>query len=581
MRQQVATEPEPAVEGGLSSLYFEEQECAKVLAALRRREPFADVAAAYQLGMRLARAAALSLQGCPGLTAASCGASGEGAWEALVAAHDPSGWQDPASPPLPPPGSVAGGRVPQDHLGGWWKAAVAWAGLHRRQGGRPGPYLGLGQTAKLISIRRPVFDHILLPGGTPTLPTGAVAAARAGQLRAFEGLIRHPDALRFMPRQGLLPVATWTDLLTHSQAADVASLAGTVAKLLRRRPSPEEGLGGVTALARRFGLMAGRDAPAEGLQRRHVAVQAAAGGVGAIPAVGSAAASGDGSGARPDLPLSAACIALQLLPEAARVGRALAEAVLPRLSAPAPPPELRPLEDLVALLLDWMPPLVLAARTLELSKATGEGARPRAGAESREVAAAATPAQAAPAAGAWDKLLWRQLDPAWALAAALRLVPTCSCPWELERPETGPGACTLLGPSIRLLREALGPGGACEEPQLLTQLEALSACSRLSEAADLGRGLGASPGPAQLYAGATAVLASPAEARRALPGCSNPACTNLAGPAEAALRLRHCGGCGGAARYCCEGCRQAHWAAGHAEECGAAAGSSQAGGQGG
>ncbi|KAG2495186.1 hypothetical protein HYH03_006792 [Edaphochlamys debaryana] len=545
--QQVAAEPEPAAGAASSGLHLEEQECAKVLAALRRREPFADVAAAYQLGMRLARAAALSLQGCPGLTAASCGASGEGAWEALVAAHDPSGWQDPASPPLPPPGSGAAGRSFQ-----------------------------ILAAAHLLKVQRPSYrdNH-----GGPS--TDVLAAARAGHLRALEGLFRRPDALRSTPRQGLLLDATWTDLLTHSRAADVASLARTVAKLLRRHPSPEEGLGGVTALARRFGLMAGRDAPAEGLQRRHVAVQAAAGGVGAIPAVGSAAASGDGSGARPDLPLSAACIALQLLPEAARVGRALAEAVLPRVSAPAPPPELRPLEDLVALLLDWMPPLVMAARPRE-GAGGGGGEGPRGGAESGAAEAAASPSQAAPAAGAWDKLLWRQLDPAWALAAALRLVPTCSCPWELERPETGPGARTLLGPSIRLLREALGPGGACEEPQLLTQLEALSACSGLSEAADLGRGLGASPGPARLYAGATAVLASPAEARRALPGCSNPACTNLAGPSEAALSVQRCGGgCGGAARYCCEGCREAHWAAGHAEECGAAGGSSPAGVQGG
>ncbi|KAG2495183.1 hypothetical protein HYH03_006789 [Edaphochlamys debaryana] len=403
---------------------------------------------------------------------------------------------------------------------------------------------------RLKVIRRRVASML----GGPS--TDVIAAARGRRLRAFEGRIRHPDGLRSVFSRGLLPEATWTDLLTHSQAADVASLAGTVAKLLRRRPSPEEGLGDVTALARRFGLMAERGVPGEGLQRRNVAVQAATGGAsGAVPAVGSATASGDGSGAGSDLPLSAACIALQLLPEAARVGRALAEAVLPRLSAPAPPPDLRPLEDLVALLLDWMPPLVLAARPL----GGPEGLCMMLKDSKIDESAEASMQQ---------------------ISEILR--QTTGCPWELERPETGPGARTLLGPSIRLLREALGPGGACEEPQLLTQLEALSACSSLSEAADLGRGLGASPGPAQLYAGATAVLASPAEARRALPGCSNPACTNLAGPSEAALSVQRCGGgCGGAARYCCEGCREAHWAAGHAEECGAAGGSSQAGVQGG
>ncbi len=55
----------------------------------------------------------------------------------------------------------------------------------------------------------------------------------------------------------------------------------------------------------------------------------------------------------------------------------------------------------------------------------------------------------------------------------------------------------------------------------------------------------------------------PATAPRA---CSNPWCINLEGACEQELWLRKCGGCG-AVRYCCRGCQQAHWRAGHREEC--------------
>ncbi|KAG2492058.1 hypothetical protein HYH03_009556 [Edaphochlamys debaryana] len=410
--------------------------------------------------------------------------------------------------------------------------------------------------------------------------TDAVAAASAGQLRAYEGLIRHLDTFRrHPPIHDVVPEATWTDVLTHTRAGDVASLAGTTAKLLRAwRTDP----GGATKLARRFGLTRGGDAPEEGLQRRHAAVNAAAGASGAVLAMGSAVASasagaalgalpepwaagGTGSGAGPDLPLAAACIALQVLLEAARLGKALAEDMLPSLADPIPPSQLRgvrPLEDLLVLLLEWLPPLVLAARPLGLA-GTGSGR----GAEAAADVGVQTPlAHTLSAAGAWEELLWGELEPAWALAAAVRLAPTCTALrgplehalWALavrhpellyvaimgsERDEegTGEGARMLRGPGIHLLREVLGPGGACEDPQLLTLLEALYACSNPTEASGLSWGLGTPPSRAQVYAEGVLVLASLAEARRALPSCSNPSCINLAGASEALLPVLRCG----------------------------------------
>ncbi|KAG2487089.1 hypothetical protein HYH03_014333 [Edaphochlamys debaryana] len=52
------------------------------------------------------------------------------------------------------------------------------------------------------------------------------------------------------------------------------------------------------------------------------------------------------------------------------------------------------------------------------------------------------------------------------------------------------------------------------------------------------------------------------EVRALLPACANPACANLAGDSEAALKLQQCGRCGRAS-YCCRDCQMAHWRAGH------------------
>ncbi|KAG2482901.1 hypothetical protein HYH03_018183 [Edaphochlamys debaryana] len=85
----------------------------------------------------------------------------------------------------------------------------------------------------------------------------------------------------------------------------------------------------------------------------------------------------------------------------------------------------------------------------------------------------------------------------------------------------------------------------------------------------------------RLRAAAALLPASPAAARQLLGGCSNPACANLEGDSDAALPLRACAGCGGAASFCSRECQTAHWRSGHREACGGGAGGGRRGGGGG
>ncbi|KAG2483222.1 hypothetical protein HYH03_017879 [Edaphochlamys debaryana] len=80
-----------------------------------------------------------------------------------------------------------------------------------------------------------------------------------------------------------------------------------------------------------------------------------------------------------------------------------------------------------------------------------------------------------------------------------------------------------------------------------------------------------------LEAAAALLPASPAAARACLGGCSNPACANLEGDSDAALPLRACAGCGGAASYCSRECQTAHWRSGHREACRGGAGGNGSG----
>ncbi|KAG2498128.1 hypothetical protein HYH03_003886 [Edaphochlamys debaryana] len=76
--------------------------------------------------------------------------------------------------------------------------------------------------------------------------------------------------------------------------------------------------------------------------------------------------------------------------------------------------------------------------------------------------------------------------------------------------------------------------------------------------------------PASLLQTLSPLLVPPAEARRRLglpPACASPACVNLAGDSEVALKRQKCGGCG-RVEYCCKECQREDWKAGHKAACG-------------
>ncbi|KAG2483244.1 hypothetical protein HYH03_017901 [Edaphochlamys debaryana] len=152
---------------------------------------------------------------------------------------------------------------------------------------------------------------------------------------------------------------------------------------------------------------------------------------------------------------------------------------------------------------------------------------------------------------------------------------------------------------VRALASELKAGGQAEEADALEALAAqLVRWERGGGARGGGRSGGsvggraaaAASGPplaarygvwVPLLQSAAALLpASPAAARQLLGGCSNPACANLEGDSDAALPLRACAGCGGAASYCSRECQTAHWRSGHREACGGGAGGGGRGGGG-
>ncbi|KAG2489973.1 hypothetical protein HYH03_011602 [Edaphochlamys debaryana] len=629
--------------------------CAGMLAALRRREPLLDCSAAFQLGMRLARAAAFALRGCPDLLlSTSTGKwSTEAAVQALIAAHDTAAWTDDSSPPLQLQGAEAAGRLSREDAGvlawrgldlarlalgiarnscdggcrgiapwleprlrSWWRAAVAWAGLWHREAGKAAacPVIGLICACRILDIRS--YVSALPPGAPPAdqVPTDARAAFLPGAgayLPTIEALLRHPNGPRDLRNAPRGPPAACAALLRGTQPPHVASFATTLAKRLRLA----QALGAPTASGTPGGgSTADRirctEVTAE-VWRLVLSTQVASYHHPALwfPSDGEAPSPcGEAAEAEAGWPLAAAHVALTALPAAAALGRALAPGVLRRLDGGGAL-ELEgdggALGDVVALLLDWLLPLLVAAE----GRWAGAGAVGGAAVVSAAVDAADSAASSAASSVAadstaptasereWSAFLWTELDPAWALRVGLRLAETaeaCHTPlkdvlWalavrapsrlqamvaaagteEAQGGETAGGG--LRGPSLSALRRVLGPGGALSEPALLALIEAVVGC-----------GGGASEGPlSELSPKALSTLASvslmppPSHARRSLPGCSNPACPNLAGPSEASLRVKRCGGCE-AARYCCRECQAAHWEAGHKRECRTAAKEAQA-----
>ncbi|KAG2489972.1 hypothetical protein HYH03_011601 [Edaphochlamys debaryana] len=581
-----------------------------------------DCSAAFQLGMRLARAAAYALRGCPDLLlSTSTGKwSTEAAVQALIAAHETAAWTDPDSPPLQLQGAEAAGRLSREdagvlawrglrlarearglarhscdwgcpslepwllrRLGAWWRAAVAWAGLWQRQeDGTAAPIVGLDDACRLLHLKETTAGSAL-----DFKLIDPRCAVRHGYLAAVEAIVRQstgpspvPEGLRFSDR-------VWADLLLRSSSSKVASVAGTTAKLLLRAArSPE------------------RCSKAQISILLWASLFAALASTGPIHRILPPENPGR-------LALSAAHVALTALPAAAALGRALAPGVLRRLDGGGAL-ELEgdggALGDVVALLLDWLPPLLVAAEgrraeagvmggaaMVSAAVAAADAADSAASSAASSVAADST----APTASEreWSAFLWTELGPAWALRVGLRLAETaeaCHTPlkdalWALAvrapsrlqamvpaaGAEEGQGGEAvgggLGGPSLGVLRRVLVPGGALSEPDLLALIEVVVGC-----------GGGASGGPsielssfAKFIAITVSLMPPPSEARQSLPVCSNPACTNLAGPSEASLRVKRCGGCE-AARYCCRECQAAHWEAGHKRECRTAAKEAQA-----
>ncbi|PNH07644.1 hypothetical protein TSOC_005880 [Tetrabaena socialis] len=227
-----------------------------------------------------------------------------------------------------------------------------------------------------------------------------------------------------------------------------------------------------------------------------------------------------------------------------------------------------------AAVLQWVPALAAAAgadRAPAAAACEGEG----------EAARAAAPD--------WRRWLLTELDLFGLLGAALELgvlekqwvyeevTPALAAaaawlPAELAvavnaADASADGARGLLTSSR--LRQALGPGGKCEDPQVLASV--LRLCGSEEAAGIIMEGGDRS----DVHLGW--LLVPPAEMRALLPCCANPLCANLEGPSEAALRLvGGCGRCG--VRYCGRECQVAHWRAGHKLAC-AGLGAAAAGGE--
>ncbi|KAG2486780.1 hypothetical protein HYH03_014579 [Edaphochlamys debaryana] len=616
------------------------------------------------LGMRLATSMAYSLRVYKStfqLFAADCSIDTR-PWGALTTAHDPAAWLDPAAPPLQSaaavgrmdfgdtalmaklglslarealeparvladmPGQAAALAQLEKQLGAWWRAALAWAGLWTVKAG-----------GSLPALRWDLLEELLEMRGLPGTPNSLDArlAMSSGFLPVLEAVLRHPDG------QSLLMDAhkpsnpfdcnLWGSAILQAGPLPVASFCASIAKLLnsvklkamkdqgvarnrQRMPFPR----GLLKLATAgFRLVSPRS-------KTHVAVipgeqgdpDPGAGQDLAGPSDGAAgpshapaAASGGGSSppeAAPQLPLTAACVALHLLPGAAALARVL-YVVTPDQIFDRSPDCTDGLVNLLELLLAWVPPILLAAEPLEVA-AVGPGAPASPASPSPSLSAAA--ATSSDAAEKWSRFLWEELGLAWVLGAAASLLtmdagaanarlyltsPLTAALWALvgraparlaaviaaadEAAAATAGAggdAAARGPSLDLLQRALRIAMRCpvaERDELLDAVEA-TCVSAWVRTPDPSMGAAVEWPRARFYHAATSLLASPAEAGQVLLRCAYPDCTHLAGPSEAAVKRQRCGGCM-RARYCSQACQAAHWAASHAQECRAAAGEAE------
>ncbi|KAG2492552.1 hypothetical protein HYH03_009215 [Edaphochlamys debaryana] len=645
-----------------------------VRAAMQRRDPLANPVAAFQLGMRLATLAAhamLSHSNSPLYSRAGAGGGKPTDFSALVAAHDPAGWLNAGAGTegdgMTLQAAAAGRRlsakqcpvlaygalrlarealeVPRVALEGlnlrltvparrplaWWRAAVAWAELWQHSSALPGfgadssPMVGWSGLLGLIEMR-----------STDRAALEAEPALSCGYLSVLESLLRHPKAelhvAEFFEEEQAWCDA-WGPSLLCAEPREIAYLAATLGKLLRRSADQLDaqlaaaGPGEEVAVAIpewQLALTGALLTDSGAIDFGELAVEPddPAGEAPAPAAAPGAPASGPGS----RLPLVASALAVHLLPSVAAIVKYLLPvALFLRRDAPAEPDVEQLHGDVLRLLwmlLAWLPALLIAAEP------SGAGAAP-----GRPVFAASEPVPASPHAQAWSEFLWRELDPAWMVGAALAAVQggeggspyvMCAALWALvvrapkrlaaavaaaeaaeaamaEANQEAAGESAAVGPSGRegdsLER---GPRGKAPPlgPPSLDMLRAVLVEATWPDPIGEGRKVGpclfaairavcsgagagaAAPGsaldPSTWGMGAThllettSLLPPPDAARALLPRCSNPACVRLDGPSEAGLRLEACAGGCGRASYCCRACQEAHAAAGHSGECRAA-----------
>ncbi|KAG2492551.1 hypothetical protein HYH03_009214 [Edaphochlamys debaryana] len=536
-----------------------------VRAAMQRRDPLANPVAAFQLGMRLATLAAHAMlshsnsqQGAGAVAGVGVGGGGVAlqaaaargrlsASEAGLAAY--SGLRL-AREALGVP------RVALEELGdglpgltrpqlAWWRAAVAWAGLWQHASWPPG--FGVDST--------PLFDW----DGLSRAALDAEPALSCGYLSVLEALLRHPKAEAGeveLLEEGRAWCDVWGPSLLCAEPREIASLAATLGKLLRRSAdrllarlanSAAAGPGAGGDGEERMEMPGLSPAPDEGVGRL-------AGSVRSLlwllldwlPALLTAAEPwGAGAGAAvhgasqpvPASPHAQAWRELlwRELDPTWMVGAAL---VLPAGNAGTRDGRCAVLWELVVRAPERLAAAVAAADAAEAAvtekKAAGEGAATAPGGQD---------------GGPPERWLGGKLPPLGTLSMNLLK--------------------TVLGESeLPALTSGERPAGPC----LLAAIQAVCSGARASAAAP-----GSALDPSTWGVGAMHLLRAPSllpppdAARVLLPRCCNPACVRLEGPSEAGLRLEACAGGCGKASYCCRACQQAHAAAGHARDCRAAA----------